>query len=78
MIQTRVSKSIYEKEYRKIINRLREARLNAGFSQQAVADKLGKPQSYIAKIEAGERRVDVGEIKKLAAIYKKEVSYFYE
>jgi transcriptional regulator with XRE-family HTH domain len=71
-------KSIYEKEYRKIISRLREARLNAGFSQQAVADKLGKPQSYIAKIEAGERRVDVAEIKKLAAIYKKEVSHFYE
>jgi len=73
-----MSRSIYEKEYKKIISRLREVRLNTGLSQQAVADKLGKPQSYVAKIEAGERRIDVAEIKKLAAIYKKEVSYFYD
>jgi len=71
-------KSIYDKGYKRIIKRLREARLSVGFSQQAVADKLGKPQSYIAKIEAGERRVDVAEIKKLAAIYKRDISYFYE
>ena len=73
-----MGKSIHEKEYKKIINRLREARRDAGFSQQAVADKLCKPQSYVAKIETEERRIDVAEIKKLAAIYKKAVSYFYE
>jgi len=78
MIQTSMVKSIYDKGYKRIIKRLREARLSVGFSQQAVADKLGKPQSYIAKIEAGERRVDVAEIKKLAAIYKRDISYFYE
>lgn len=73
-----MSKYIHEEEYKNIISRLKQARLDAELSQQAVADKLGKPQSYIAKIETWERRVDVAEIKKLATIYKKGVSYFYE
>lgn len=71
-----MSKSIYPKDYKEIINRLKQARINAGLSQQAVADKLGKPQSFVSKIESGERRLDVAELKKIAEIYKKSVSYF--
>jgi len=41
-----------------------------------VADKLGKPQSYISKIKSGERLLDVAEIKKSVVIYKKDVSFF--
>jgi len=58
------------------MERLRKARVEAGLSQQAVADKLGKPQSYISKIESGERRLDVAEMKKFAEIYKKDTNYF--
>ncbi|NLE27013.1 MAG: helix-turn-helix transcriptional regulator [Clostridiaceae bacterium] len=71
-----MSKSIFTKDYKEIINRLKQARVDAGFSQQVVADKLGKPQSYVSKIESGERRLDVAEVKKFAEIYKKEISYF--
>lgn len=71
-----MSKSVYTKDYEEIINRLKRARIDAGFSQQVVADKLGKPQSYISKIESGERRLDVAEIKKFAEVYKKGISYF--
>jgi len=71
-----MSKSTYTKEYKEIINKLKQARVDAGLSQQAVADKLNKPQSYIAKIESGERRLDVAELKKLAGIYKKPSSCF--
>ena len=71
-----MSKSVYSKDYRTIIERLKTARVNAGLSQQAVADELGKPQSYISKIESGERRLDVAEMKKFAAIYKKDTNYF--
>jgi len=73
-----MGKSIYEKNYKEIVNRLKTARLAVELSQQAVADKLVKPQSYIAKIESGERRLDVAELKRLAEIYKKPISYFYE
>jgi transcriptional regulator with XRE-family HTH domain len=71
-----MGKSIYTKDYKEIISRLKQARVDAGFSQQAVADKLNKPQSYISKIESGERRLDVAEIKKFAVICKKDISFF--
>ncbi len=71
-----MNKSVYSKEYKDIIERLKTARIEAGFSQQEVADKLGKPQSYISKIESGERRLDVAEMKKFTQLYKKPSSYF--
>jgi len=71
-----MSKSIYSKEYKTIIERLRTARLDVGLKQEEVAAKLKKPQSYISKIERGERRVDAAELKELAKIYKKDISYF--
>lgn len=71
-----MSKSVYTQEYKEIIKRLKKGRTEAGLAQQAVANKLGKPQSYISKIESGERRLDVAEIKKFALIYKKSVSFF--
>ena len=76
MIQTSMSKSVYSKDYKEIIERLKTARIEARLAQQEVADKLGKPQSYISKIESGERRLDVAEMKKFSAIYKKPVDYF--
>jgi len=69
-------KSIHSKEYKNIIEKLKMARLNAGLKQEDVASKLKKPQSYISKIERGERRVDVAELKELAKILKKDISYF--
>ena len=71
-----MNKSVYTKEYKSIIERLKKGRIEAGLAQQAVADKLGKPQSYISKIESREIRLDVAEIKKFAVIYKKDVSFF--
>lgn len=37
---------------------LREARLEAGMRQVDVAKVLNRPQSYVAKIESGERKID--------------------
>ena len=76
IIEIHMSRSIYSKDYKVIIERLKKARIEADLSQQAVADKLGKPQSYISKIETGERRLDVAEMKKFVAIYNKPADYF--
>lgn len=46
--------------------RLRELRLNAGISQQALGSRLGRPQSYVSKIENGERRVELHEVEEWA------------
>jgi len=69
-------KSIYSKDYRNVIEKLKKARLDAGLKQSEVAQKLKKPQSYISKIERGERRVDITELKELAEIYKRDITYF--
>ena len=37
-------------------------------TQQAVADRLGKPQSFVAKYENGERRLDVVEFLEIAEV----------
>lgn len=71
-----MSKLVYSKEYKAIIERLKAGRLEAGLAQQAVADKLGKPQSFISKIESGERRLDVAELSLIARLYKKPLDYF--
>ncbi len=37
---------------------LRRVREEAGLSQAALAEKLGKPQTFVSKSELGERRID--------------------
>lgn len=37
------------------------ARKKAGLTQQELATRLSKPQSFVAKYEGGERRIDVVE-----------------
>ncbi len=69
-------KSIYTKEYKNVIKKLKKARIDVGLKQSDVARKLKKPQSYISKIERGERRIDIAELKELAEIYKKDITYF--
>jgi transcriptional regulator with XRE-family HTH domain len=58
--------SVHSASYSKLIAVLVAARLEAGFTQQEIAGRLGKPQSYVAKIEGGERRLDVVEFIALA------------
>ncbi|MGN6159137.1 MAG: helix-turn-helix domain-containing protein, partial [Devosia sp.] len=40
----------------------------AGLTQQDVANQLGRPQSFVAKYEGGERRLDVVEFLQVAAV----------
>jgi len=71
-----MEKTIYSNEYKKVINKLKDARLKAGLTQLDVARKLRKHQSYISKIESRERRLDIIELRLLANLYKKDISYF--
>ena len=71
-----MTKTIYTKEYKVIIQKLKKARQSAGLKQNEVAKKLGKPQSYISKVESGERRIDIVELKQLSKIYKKDINFF--
>ena len=46
---------------RALLAALREARLEAGLTQAELAARLGRPQSFVSKVEAGERRLDLVE-----------------
>ena len=72
-----MGESIHSKEYREIIQNLKAARLASGLTQTEVALKLNKPQSYVSKIERGERRIDVVELRQLLKIYKKALTDFF-
>ncbi len=69
-------KSIYSNEYEVVTKRLREERESLGLTQSEVSAKLLKPQSYISKIERGERRIDIVELAKIAKVYKRNVEWF--
>ncbi len=56
--------------------RLRQARVEAGLDQSAAARKFGRTQSFISKIESGQRRVDVFQLIRFMKIYGKPLNYF--
>ncbi|MBK5119249.1 helix-turn-helix transcriptional regulator [Burkholderia sp. R-69980] len=61
-------KSTNTPQYRALLDRLIAARKAGGLSQAELASRLGRPQSFVAKIEIGERRLDVIEFLELARI----------
>ena len=71
-----MDKTIYSKEHKHIVSQLKKARERAGFDQKKVAKVLGKTQSYVSKVESGQRRLDVVQLKEFAKIYKKGTSFF--
>ena len=54
-------KTIYQERYQQLILLLVAARHEKGLTQAQLAQSFGKPQSYIAKIEAKDRKLDVME-----------------
>jgi len=61
-------------EYRRMLALLRAARRAAGLTQAEVAAAFGKPQSYVSKVESGERRIDPIELRRFATLYGIEVT----
>lgn len=62
-----VTRSVYSPAYRRLCEWLVAARRAQGLTQLEVAQRLGKPQSFVSKYERGERRLDVVEVVEIAA-----------
>jgi len=57
--------TIHDPVYKDLIARLVAARLGARLTQQTAAERLGRTQSYVARLERCERRIDVLELLQL-------------
>ena len=64
--------------HKKLAEKMKNAREAVGLTQAEAAKLIGQPQSFISKIESGERLIDAVELLDLASIYKKPVQYFYK
>jgi transcriptional regulator with XRE-family HTH domain len=56
-----IGKSVHSSDQAAFCALMVAARKGAGLTQQALANRLKKPQSFVAKYEGGERRLDVVE-----------------
>lgn len=56
-----MEKSTHTPEYAALRAELRASRENAGLTQRDLATRLKVPHSWIAKVESGERRIDLVE-----------------
>ena len=61
---------------RALAARLKHCREMAAITQAQLAEKLGRPQSYISKIEVGERKLEATEFLELIDILRIDISSF--
>ena len=69
-------KTIYSEDHKYLVKQLKKARKSSNLDQEEAAKLLGKTQSYVSKIESGQRRIDIVQLKEFSKIYKKEINYF--
>lgn len=58
-----MEKTIHSKEYARVLELLKTTRDKRNLTQTEVAERLGETQSFVSKVERGERRLDVVELR---------------
>ena len=71
-----MKKTIYSPKHKRLVELLIKAREEANLRQEDVARKVGRTQSYISKLESGQRRIDLIQLEELAKIDNKPTKYF--
>lgn len=62
-----MEKSTHTSAYQSLCKELRKIRSDAGLSQRELAARLSVPHTWVAKVETGERRIDLVEFCWFAA-----------
>lgn len=69
--------TVHTEAYKAFLRALIEARAAAGLSQAALADRLGKPASFVGKYELGERRLDIVELMVVLKVFNLSFDAFW-
>jgi transcriptional regulator with XRE-family HTH domain len=70
MAESELAKTRRSKRYKALIGLLVARREAAGMTQSDLAARLGKSQSFVARLENGQRRITVVEFMTLAKILR--------
>lgn len=63
-----MAKSIHSARHRHLVELLIQCRRDANLTQAQLAQLLGQQQSFVARLESGQRRIDVVELLELADV----------
>jgi ribosome-binding protein aMBF1 (putative translation factor) len=73
-----MEKSIYTREYAAVLRVLRQARKDAGITQVQLAKKLRLTQSLLSKMERGETRLDIIQLRTICRLLGITLADFVE
>ena len=60
-----MKKRIYIAQRDRLVNLLREMRIEAGLTQTDLAAHIEKDQAYVSRYESGQRRLDMLEVREI-------------
>ncbi len=78
MSKHKLRKTLRGTGHRRLITLLVEARLAADLTQRELALALKRPHSFVGRMEAGERRVDIIEFIEIARILGADPKRIFE
>lgn len=73
-----MKKTTSKKEYAILLELLYQVRANANMRQIDLAKILDVPQSFVSKVESGERRIDIIELIRICDVYNIDISEFVD
>jgi transcriptional regulator with XRE-family HTH domain len=68
-----LTRSVFSPAYRRLCEWLVAGRQAQSLTQVQLAEKLGRPQSFVSKYERGERRLDFVEVFEIAEALRVDV-----
>ena len=71
-----MKKKVYIAQRGRLVNLLREVRLEAGLTQTELAMRIGRDQTFVSKYESGQRRLDVLEVREICQVVGSTLEVF--